>query len=71
MNIQTPVILAGFCHAVSETRLSCAAQSNRVNRMALDFVKQEAAWNSTLATRASQTQLSNDRQKQKNHDTTD
>lgn len=71
MNIQTPVILAGFGHTVSKTDLGCAVQGSLINQLALTFVKREAAWNSILATRASQTQLSNDRQKQKNHDTTD
>lgn len=43
MNIQTPVIIAGFGHAVSKTRLSCAARGNLVNLLALAFVKQQAS----------------------------
>ena len=53
MNIQTTVILARFGHAVSKTDLGCAVQGRLINQLALDFVKREAAWNSTLATRAS------------------
>ena len=53
MNTQTPVILAGFGHAVSKTGLTCAVQGSLINQLALDFVKWEAAWNRTLATRAS------------------
>jgi hypothetical protein len=48
---QNWVFLAGFGHAVSETRLSCAEQGRQINLMARHIMEQQAFGNRRAATR--------------------
>jgi hypothetical protein len=47
---QNWVFLAGFGHAVSETRLNCAEQGRQINLMARRIMEQQAFWNRRVAT---------------------